>query len=85
LEGGDDPPLELPGTSRTLFAQQVVRVVDDPDGGKHCQTVSYRYRLQADDSPGSTPRLPGRSGVRLTGRSTRASLIRAVLNPGHPF
>lgn len=54
MEGGDDPPLELPGTSRTLFAQQVVRVVDDPDGGKHCQTVSYRYRLQADDSPGST-------------------------------
>lgn len=32
----------------------MVRVVDDPDGGKHCQTVSYRYRLQADDSPGST-------------------------------
>ncbi|MEX0973667.1 MAG: hypothetical protein WDZ46_10490 [Solirubrobacterales bacterium] len=29
-------------------------MVDDPDGGKHCQTVSYRYRLQADDSPGST-------------------------------
>lgn len=28
---------------------------------------------------------PGRSGVRLTGRGTRASLIRAVLNPGHPF
>ena len=28
---------------------------------------------------------PGRSDVRLTGPATRASLIRAVLNPGHPF
>lgn len=54
VEGGDDPPLELPGTQRTLFAQQVIRVVDSSDGGKHCRTVSYRYRLQADDSPIST-------------------------------
>lgn len=53
VESGDDPPLELPGTSRTLFAQQVIRVVDDSEG-KHCQTVSYRYRLQVDDSPKST-------------------------------
>ena len=28
---------------------------------------------------------PGRPDVRLTGPATRASLIRAVLNPGHPF
>lgn len=28
---------------------------------------------------------PGHAGVRLTGSGTRASLIRAVLNPGHPF
>jgi hypothetical protein len=53
IEGGDDPPLELPGTLRTLFVQQVIRVVDDSEG-KHCQTVSYRYRLQADESPKST-------------------------------
>ncbi len=54
VEGGDDPPLELSGTQRTLFAQQVIRVVDESDGRKHCQTVSYRYRLQADASPKST-------------------------------
>jgi len=28
---------------------------------------------------------PGRANVRLTGAGTRASLIRAVLNPSHPF
>lgn len=28
---------------------------------------------------------PGRANVRLTGVGTRASLIRAVLNPSHPF
>jgi hypothetical protein len=28
---------------------------------------------------------PGRSNVRLTGPGTRANLMRAVLNPGHPF
>jgi hypothetical protein len=28
---------------------------------------------------------PGRSNVRLTGDGTRASLVRAVLNPSHPF
>jgi hypothetical protein len=28
---------------------------------------------------------PGRANVRLTGTGTRASLIRAVLNPSHPF
>lgn len=28
---------------------------------------------------------PGRPDVRLAGRGTRAGLIRAVLNPGHPF
>ncbi len=28
---------------------------------------------------------PGRANVRLTGPGTRASLIRAVLNPSHPF
>lgn len=28
---------------------------------------------------------PGRAGVRLTGANTRASLVRAVLNPSHPF
>ncbi len=32
----------------------MIRVVDDTDGGKHCQTLSYRYRLQADDSSRST-------------------------------
>jgi hypothetical protein len=54
VEAGQDLPLELPGTSRTLFLQQVIRVVDDEEGGKHCQTVSYRYRLQAGDSAEST-------------------------------
>lgn len=29
--------------------------------------------------------LPGHANVRLTGASTRASLVRAVLNPTHPF
>jgi hypothetical protein len=29
--------------------------------------------------------LPGRANVGLTGAGTRASLIRAVLNPSHPF
>jgi hypothetical protein len=29
--------------------------------------------------------LPGRADVRLTGAGTRASLVRAVLNPSHPF
>lgn len=29
--------------------------------------------------------LPGRANMRLTGPGTRASLIRAVLNPSHPF
>jgi hypothetical protein len=28
---------------------------------------------------------PGRPNVRLTGAATRASLVRAVLNPSHPF
>jgi hypothetical protein len=28
---------------------------------------------------------PGHAGVRLTGADTRASLVRAVLNPSHPF
>lgn len=28
---------------------------------------------------------PGQAGVRLTGPGTRASLMRAVLNPSHPF
>jgi hypothetical protein len=28
---------------------------------------------------------PGRANVRLTGAGTRASLVRAVLNPSHPF
>jgi hypothetical protein len=28
---------------------------------------------------------PGRANVRLTGVGTRASLVRAVLNPSHPF
>jgi len=28
---------------------------------------------------------PGRAGVRLTGTGTRASLVRAVQNPSHPF
>jgi hypothetical protein len=28
---------------------------------------------------------PGRAGVRLTGAGTRASLVRAVQNPSHPF
>lgn len=50
-------------------------------------TASYRRRL------GGRPRwrgdlnvdFPGRSDVWLTGPGTRASLIRAVLNPAHPF
>lgn len=29
--------------------------------------------------------LPGRANFQLTGRGTRVGLIRAVLNPGHPF
>jgi hypothetical protein len=28
---------------------------------------------------------PGRAGVSLTGAGTRASLVRAVQNPSHPF
>lgn len=41
-------PLELIGSSLTLFVEQQIRVVDDEeaDGGKKCQTLSYRYRLQ---------------------------------------
>ena len=50
-------------------------------------TATYRRR------PGGRPRwrgglrvdFPGRSDVWLTGPGTRASLIRAVVNPGHPF
>lgn len=50
-------------------------------------TASYRRlpggrsRWQGDLSVD----LPGRRGVRLTGSGAKASLIRVVLNPSHPF
>jgi hypothetical protein len=40
-------------------------------------TTRWRGNLTVD--------FPGRSGVRLTGVGTRAAMIRAVLNPSHPF
>jgi hypothetical protein len=39
--------------------------------------VRWRGHLTVD--------FPGRTGVRLTGTGTRASLVRAVQNPSHPF
>ena len=54
VEGGQTPPLELPGTSRKLSFQQTIRVLDAGGGEWHCQTLSYRYGLQADDTPQST-------------------------------
>jgi hypothetical protein len=39
--------------------------------------VAWRGDLSVD--------FPGRAGVPLTGRGTRASLVRAVQNPSHPF
>jgi hypothetical protein len=55
VEGGRGSlPLELPGMERTLFVQHLVRVVEDGDGGGRCNTLSYRYRLQADSERKST-------------------------------
>jgi hypothetical protein len=41
-------PLELFGTDRRLYVQQVIRVLAI-EGEKHCQTDSYRYSLQEAD------------------------------------
>jgi hypothetical protein len=45
LVEGSSAPLELHGTSARLFVRQIIVVVDG-----HCQTESYSYRLQADES-----------------------------------
>jgi hypothetical protein len=38
-------PLELHGSQARLFVRQIIEVVEG-----HCQTESYGYRLQADES-----------------------------------
>lgn len=43
----------------------------------HHERSRWHGNLSAD--------FPGHRGVRLTGSGTRATLIRAVLNPSHPF
>jgi hypothetical protein len=48
LVGQESAPLELDGSSARLFVRQTIEVVDG-----HCQTESYSYRLQADESLGS--------------------------------
>lgn len=54
--GGGRIALDLHGTGRTLFIQQVVDVIDDEHGspgatdtGKRCRTRSYRYALNEQD------------------------------------
>ncbi|MHB8691497.1 MAG: hypothetical protein ACYDHH_09655 [Solirubrobacteraceae bacterium] len=45
---GASAPLDLHGSSLRLFVRQIIDVNDG-----HCQTESYAYRLQSDDSLGS--------------------------------
>jgi hypothetical protein len=53
----------------------------------------FSGELDFERADRATPRLrgdlaidfPGRAGVRLVGPGSRASLVRAVQNPGHPF
>jgi hypothetical protein len=48
LVGHEALPLELLGRQRWLFVAQTIVVVND-----HCQTESYSYRLQEDETPAS--------------------------------
>jgi len=45
LDNDDDAPLELDGTTKCLFVQQIVVVEDG-----QCRTESYSYQLLADKS-----------------------------------
>jgi hypothetical protein len=48
LVDGARNPLDLVGSPLKLFVRQNIQVIDD-----HCQTESYAYRLQSDQSAGS--------------------------------
>jgi len=48
--GGDVRPLELNGTSAYLLVQQKIDVDVEQ---RRCLTVTYTYRYQADERPGS--------------------------------
>jgi hypothetical protein len=55
-EDGQNVPLGLFGTEKTLYFQQTIHVIDDEHGspgaaetGKRCRTASYRYALNGED------------------------------------